>query len=393
MDLLAEGAALLPALQSLRRELHRDPEVGLQLPRTQQRVLDAIAGLDLDITVGTATSSVVAVLRGGLPGPVVLLRGDMDGLPVAEQTGLDFASDNGAMHACGHDLHTAGLVGAAHLLAAHRDELPGTVVFMFQPGEEGYNGASIMLGEGLLDVAGARPVAAFAAHVAPGPYGVFATRGGPLMAGSSELSVTVRGAGGHGSMPFTAADPVPALAEIVTGLQTMTTRAFDVFDPVVVSVTMLEAGTAVNVIPDRASLRATVRTLSQASVDKLIERTRALAEGVASAHGCTADVDFDVLYPVTVNDRFETERSVDTLRSLLGEERVQLAERPAMGSEDFAFVLQEVAGTFLMVQCSPPGLDSSAVAFNHSPFVLFDDAILGDLAAALAHLAWSRLHA
>ncbi|MCT9820841.1 M20 family metallopeptidase [Microbacterium sp. W1N] len=393
MDFRAEGEALLPDLQALRRQLHRDPEVGLDLPRTQQTVLDALADLDLEIARGTDTTSVVAVLRGARPGPVVLLRGDMDALPIVEQTGLDYASHNGAMHACGHDLHTAGVVGAARILAGHRDELPGAVVFMFQPGEEGCNGASIMLREGVLDAAGEKPVAAYAAHVAPGEFGVFGTRPGTVMAGSNALSITVNGRGGHGSMPHTATDPVPALAEIVTALQVMATRDFDAFDPVLISVTMLQAGNAQNVIPEKASLRATVRALSDAAVERLIARTRELAEGIAAAHQCTADVDFEVLYPVTVNDPAETEASVSALRELFGDERVAVLPNPAMGSEDFSFVLGEVPGTFVMLQASPPELDAATLAVNHSPFVVFDDRVLGDQAAALAHLAWTRLHA
>jgi len=393
MEFVAEAAALLPDLQKLRRELHRDPEVGLDLPRTQKRVLDALDGLDLEITLGEKTTSVVGVLRGGRPGPTVLLRGDMDALPIQEETDLEFASTNGAMHACGHDLHTAGLVGAARLLAAHRDELPGSVIFMFQPGEEGCNGASVMIEEGVLDAADDRPVAAYGIHVAPGQFGVFGTRAGTLCAGANVLSVTVHGKGGHGSMPWTAVDPVPALAEIVTALNAMTTRTFDVFDPVVLSVTQLDASTAVNIIPASARLRATVRTLSRASVDKMIERTRAVAEGIAAAHGCTADVIFEVQYPVTVNDAAEADNAIATVRDLLGDERMLVMPQPGMASEDFSFVLEQVPGAFIMLQCSSPGTDLSTAAFNHSPTVLFDDAVLGDQSAALAALAWERLGA
>ncbi|GAA3764265.1 M20 family metallopeptidase [Microbacterium kribbense] len=393
MDFLIEGAALLPELQTLRRQLHRDPEIGLDLPRTQRRVLDAIADLGLEITLGTRTTSVVGILRGARPGPVVLLRGDMDGLPVQEQTGLAYASTSGAMHACGHDLHTTALIGAARLLAAHRNELPGTVVFMFQPGEEGHGGAEIMLEEGLLEAAGQRPVAAYAAHVAPGPFGVAGTRLGPLMAGANALTITVHGRGGHGSMPSTAVDPVPALAEIVTALQVMATRDFDPFDPVIISVTMLEAGKALNVIPDAASLHATVRTLSHASFDLVADRTKRLADGIAAAHGCTAEVELTAQFPVTVNTSPETERTIEVLRDLLGQQRVLLMPQPIMGSEDFSFVLNEVPGTFFMMMCTPPEIDVATAAYNHSPFVVFDDAVLGDLAAALARLAWDRLGA
>lgn len=262
-DFVAEAVPLLPELVRLRRALHRSPEVGLDLPQTQQAVLAEIDGLGLEVHRGSETTSVTAVLHGDTPGPAVLIRGDMDGLPVEEETGLEYASNNGAMHACGHDLHTAGLVGAARLLAGHRRELRGDVVFMFQPGEEGYAGASVMIREGLLEVTGATPIAAHAIHVAPGPMGVFHTRRGPLLAGSSNLHITVHGKGGHGSRLEASTDPVPAVAEIVLALQAMVTRRFSVFDPVVLTVTQLSAGQAINVIPAEASLAATVRTLSR----------------------------------------------------------------------------------------------------------------------------------
>lgn len=376
---------------AIRRDLHINPEIGLHLPRTQAKVLAAIDGLGLEITLGQETTSVVAVLRGATDGPTVLLRGDMDALPVKELTGLDYASTNGYMHACGHDLHTAGLVGAARLLAARRDELAGNVIFMFQPGEEGWNGAGVMLGEGLLDATGDKPVAAYAIHVGPGPNGVFMTKPGPILAGANELHITVNGVGGHGSQPHTANDPVPALLEIGTALQTMATRKFNAFDPVIISVTQLSAGEGLNVIPESASLGATVRTLSKASTDKLAAEAKQLADGIAAAHGCTADVKFVVTYPVTSNDADSVAASIKVLRGEFGEERVVLMETALMGSEDFSLVLAEVPGTFVFLSCSPEGTDLATAEFNHSPRVLFDDGVLGDQAAALAQLAWSHL--
>lgn len=390
-DFTADVAPILPELVALRRALHADPELGLDLPRTQQRVLDALAGLPLEITTGTRTTSVTAVLRGAHPGPVVLLRGDMDALPIDEETGLDYASTNGAMHACGHDLHTAGLVGAAKLLSARRDELHGSVIFMFQPGEEGHGGAKVMLEEGLLDAAGERPVAAYAIHVAPGPRGMFATRAGAVAAGSNHLVVTVQGRGGHGSQPHQTLDPVPVAAEIVLALQTFVTRRFDAFDPVVLSVTRLSTGDgAVNVIPERVELAATVRNMSAASLAILSEGLPRLIEGIAAAHGLTADVQFDTMYPVTVNDAATTADTVAVLEGVFGPERVLEMPTPMMGSEDFAFVLDEVPGTFLALTTSPPDVDLRTAEWNHSPRVLFDDAVLGDQAAALAAVAFAR---
>ncbi len=392
MSFNLDAHALRDDLVQLRRSLHREPEVGLHLPRTQQRILEALDGLGLEITLGTGCSSVTAVLRGQRPGPVVLLRGDMDALPMTERTGLDYAAVNGAMHACGHDLHMAGLVGAGRLLAARRDELPGAVVLMFQPGEEGFGGARIMIEEGVLDAAGERVAAAYGVHVATGAAGVFTTRPGPFMAGSNELEITVHGRGGHGSRPHAAVDPVPALLEIGLALQTMVTRRFSVFDPVVVTVTQLSAGAARNVIPPSASLGATVRTLSQASIDTLTIETRRLAEGIASAHGCTADVRFAVDYPVTVNDPTEAAFAQGVATELFGEERFEPAADPLMGSEDFSYVLDRVPGAYVFLGCTPPERDWTAEPWNHSPLVAFDDAVLPDQAAFLAELAWRRLH-
>ncbi|MCC3275227.1 MULTISPECIES: M20 metallopeptidase family protein [unclassified Arthrobacter] len=386
-----EAQAILPELVALRRSLHREPETGLDLPLTQEKILAALEGLDLEITLGMKSTSVVAVLRGAEPGPVVLLRGDMDALPVAELTDLDYASTNGNMHACGHDLHVAGLVGAARLLSAQQEDLSGSVVFMFQPGEEGHDGASAMIAEGVLDAAGQRPVAAYGIHVRPGPLGVFRTKPGTLMAGANELRITVKGSGGHSSQPQTAIDPVPALTEIATALQTMTTRRFSAFDPVVLTVTQLSAGEAINVIPDTASLGASVRTLSEESLDRVIIESKALAEGIASAHGCTAEVDFTIRYPVTTNDAGRTREAVTGLREIFGEERVQESRDPLMGSEDFSLILNEVPGTFIFLGATPPSLNPVTAAWNHSPRVVFDDSVLGDQAAALAQLAYNQL--
>ncbi|WP_425554068.1 M20 metallopeptidase family protein [Kribbella karoonensis] len=389
---VAEGAGVLGGLVELRRVLHREPEVGLVLPRTQQVVMDALAGLPLEVSTGHEVTSVVGVLRGGAPGPTVLLRGDMDALPVVEETGLEYAAENGNMHACGHDLHTAGLVGAARLLSAHREELHGNVIFMFQPGEEGLGGAGYMLREGLLDATGDKPIAAYALHVwAQAAKGVFQLRPGTMMASSNQLHITVYGKGGHGSMPATTLDPVPVVAEIVLALQVYVTRRVDVFDPVVVTVTQLEAGVAINVIPNSARLGATVRTLSEAMLEQLTHDLPALAERIAAAHGCTVDARLNPQYPVTVNDAGRTAETTEVLTGLFGAERVERLPDPLMGAEDFSMVLQEVPGTFAMVGARPDDVAAGEAPSNHSSVVRFDDAVLGDNAAALAELAARHL--
>lgn len=397
IDLVAEGQALLPALQELRRDLHAHPEVGLDLPHTQAAVLTALEGLPLEITTGVETTSVVAVLRGTGPGrpeegaQAVLLRGDMDALSIEERTDEPFRSENGNMHACGHDLHTAGLVGAAQLLCGYRDQLDGDVVLMFQPGEEGFNGASVMIREGVLDAAGVRVSAAYGVHVLVRENGLVATKPGTLQAGSQVLKVTVHGEGGHGSQPHNANDPVPAIAEMVGALQTMVTRKFNVFDPVVMSITRLSAGDMLNVIPASASLGATVRTLSDESGARFGEEATRVAEGIAAAHGCTAEVAFEEEYPVTVNDAVETAWVAEEVSELLGDDRMELVDNPVMPSEDFSYVLREVPGTYMMLGARRDDVPAEEQADNHSPYVVFDDSVLGDQAALLAHLAMRRL--
>jgi len=390
----SDALPLEDSLVRLRHALHREPELGLDLPLTQRRVLDALAGLPLEITPGKGLSSVTAVLRGGRPGPAVLLRGDMDALPVQEDSGLPYASRfPGRMHACGHDLHTAGLVGAAQLLAARREELAGDVVLMFQPGEEGMRGAHLMIEEGVLDAAGARVVAAYALHVTSTllPTGFAAVRPGPMLAASDAVTVRVGGAGGHGSTPHSAQDPVPAVCAMVTALQTMVTRTVDVFDPAVVTVGSLHAGSAGNVIPEHAEFEATVRTFSpetQARVRAGIERT---VRGVAAAHGVDVDVDYRENYPVTVNDPREAAFALRTAQDLLGTDRAFEAPRPLTGSEDFSFVLREVPGAYVGVGACPPDADPATAPMNHSPRAVFDDRAVLDAAVLLAELAARRL--
>ncbi|MGF1429225.1 M20 metallopeptidase family protein [Kitasatospora sp. LaBMicrA B282] len=394
-DLRTAAARLQPDLVALRRTLHQHPELGLDLPRTQAAVLDALADLPLELTLGKQLSSVTAVLRGSRPGPVVLLRADLDALPVQEATGLSYASTvPGAMHACGHDLHTAALVGAARLLAERRAELPGAVVLMFQPGEEGAGGARLMIEEGVLTAAGEPVVAAYALHVAASqlPAGLVATRPGPVLAGSDQLTFTVRGRGGHGSSPHLALDPIPAACEAVLALQTMATRRFDVRDPVVVTVGSFHAGTAANVIPGEAVFAATVRSFSPQARDRVLTEAPRLVRGIAEAHGLTVEVAHDEAYPVTVNDPGEAASAAQTVRGLFGAARFVEQPHPIAGSEDFGVVAEQVPAAYLFLGACPPGSDPATAAYNHAPQAAFDDAVLGDAAALLTALAEDRLH-
>ncbi|WP_370891909.1 M20 family metallopeptidase [Janibacter sp. GXQ6167] len=382
----------------IRRDLHRQPEIGLHLPKTQARVLSELEGLPVEITTGEACSSVTAVLRGsgGPGGPVVLLRADMDALAVQEQTDLEYRSEvDGAMHACGHDLHTAMLVGAAHLLAERRAELPGDVVLMFQPGEEMCDGAAVMLDEGLLTAAGRRPDAAFALHVFSSrlPQGTFVTRSGSMMAAADGLVVTIRGLGGHGSAPHLAIDPVTVAAECVLALQSFVTRQFDVFDPVVVGIGYFGAGDrrAPNAIPETAEFSASVRFWSERSRAHFREHAQRLVAGIAEAHGARAEIRYVEGYPVTINDPVETDLALQTLIDLVGADRVSELQTPLSGSEDFSRVLGEIPGTFVCLGAAPMGVDLAHAADNHSPQALFDDAVLLDGARAYTELATRRL--
>ena len=397
MNLLDDARARSGELGLLRRRIHQHPEVGLDLPRTSEAVQEALAGLPLEITLGTSSTSVTAVLRGtgGGPSRAVLLRGDMDALPVAERNRLDYRSTNDAMHACGHDLHTTALVGAASLLAQHRDHLRGDVVFMFQPGEEGYDGAAHMIAEGVLDAAGSRVEAAFALHATSAGLvrGIFSSRPGPVLSASHKLRVTVHGVGGHGSAPHRARDPISAAAEMITTLQTMVTRRFDMFDPVVISVGMVQGGSRANVIPETAFFVATVRSYSESNAALLEEIVPAVLKGVAQAHGVEVDVDLSPEYPVTVNDADEYLFAKNALVELLGDERFFIAPNPNSPSEDFSRVLQQVPGAFLMWGACPPDRDPVSAPLNHSPLAEFDDSTLPEAAAVYACLAIERLKA
>ena len=395
---LDSGERMLPDLVALRRRLHAQAEIGLHLPLTQTALLEELAGLDLEITTGDSLSSITAVLRGGLPGPTVLARGDMDGLPITEATGLDFAATTGAMHACGHDLHMAGLVGAARLLADRRAELPGTVIFMFQPGEEGYAGGKLMLDEGVLTAAGSAdgdaPVAAFAIHVdCVTPNRAFVTKSGSIMASASGMTFTISAAGGHAASPHLGVDPVPVAAEIVLAIQSFVARRVPVTDPAVISIVHIQSNSeAPNVMPSAVELRANIRTLSKKTLDLVSDELPALVEAIAAAHRCTASSAFTPSYPVTYNDPAETAAVLSILDEVHGAERVIRLPAPSMASEDFAYVLEEVPGTLLFLGAMPVDQPAAGAPAMHSDRAVFDDSVLGLQAATLADLVWRRLH-
>ncbi len=387
--LLAEASDLLPDIVDLRRRIHAEPEIGLDLPKTQEKILASLADLDLEIVTGKETSMVVATLRGASEGPTLLLRGDMDALPMPEDTGLPFASDYpGVMHACGHDAHVAMLAGAAHLLAARRDELKGNVKFFFQPGEEGYHGAEFAIKEGLLE--SPKVDGAFALHIAPNmTSGELATKPGPMLAAADEIAIRVVGSGGHASMPHIAVDPVPVACEIVLALQSHITRTVDVFVPAVLTIASIHGGTAYNVIPEDVNLLGTLRTVSAESRESLHDSLERVAQGVAAAHNCTVEVTIKKGYPPTINDPEFTAMAVSVLSETIGE--THLMDAPIMAAEDWSYILQKVPGCMASIGVCPPGVSPDAAPACHSNHMILDEEAMAVGIASHAAMALSYL--
>lgn len=376
--LLEAARAILPQLVDVRRRLHRVPELGLQLPQTQAIVAAELAAMGLEVRMGGTTTSCVAVIEGAHPGPAILLRADMDGLPLHEDTGLDFASETGqTMHACGHDTHMTMLLGAARLLLDRRDQLAGRVLLMFQPGEEGFKGAEYMLDEGLLEdgphgIAGVER--AFAIHITTHlADGVVGLRGGSLMAASDRLVGVVRGRGGHASAPHNAVDPITAAADLVLQLQTAITRNVDVFDPTVLTIARIAGGTTNNIIPERVEIEGTLRCVSDATRARMHALIARVAAGVGATHGVEISLEIDAGYPLLSNDPDVAEWILDLARQLGGDEAAERFTSPIMGAEDFAYVTQRVPGAMAFLGARFPGQSEEEAAPNHSNVVVFHE--------------------
>ncbi len=386
IDLLDSARGLAPEIVALRRAIHAEPELGLHTPMTRDKVRAALADLPLTWREGPSTTGLVATLKGGAgAGRRVLLRGDMDALPMPEETGLPFASTiEGAMHACGHDAHTAMLAGAARLLCARADSLAGDVQFMFQPGEEGWHGARFMLEDGLIDPL---PQAAFALHVMPNaPHGVVAGRAGPLLAAADQLEIVIEGRGGHASMPHQTLDPVPVACEIVTAMQAMVTRRFNAHDPVVVTIASIQAGSAHNVIADRVLMKGTMRSLSPGHRAALKDAIELLVVGIAGAHGLNAEVKVIEGFPVTVCDARAVDFGEAVTRELFGAEAFMRLPDPIMGAEDFAYVLEKAPGAMFFLGVAQAGDDWAHCCGIHSTRMMVDESVLPLGAALLAAL-------
>ena len=350
MPVLNRAAELADLVTGWRRHLHTIPELGFDLFETSGFIESRLKEIGCDeIHTGWAGTGIVALIRGARGnGPTIGLRADMDALPILEATGADHASQNpGRMHACGHDGHSAMLLGAAQYLAETRN-FAGTVALIFQPAEEDGGGGNVMVREGMMERFGITRV--FGLHNAPGiPLGHFATRPGPIMASTAEFDITVTGLGGHAAHPHETVDPVVAGCQIVSALQSIASRNADPVESIVVSVTRFHAGDAYNVIPQEAKISGTVRALKPELAKLGEERLKAIATAVAAAHGATASIHYDANYPVTVNHPRETRIAAEVAQSIAGSGNVEAAMPPTLGGEDFSYMLEARPGNFTFI--------------------------------------------
>ncbi|HFC10555.1 MAG TPA: amidohydrolase [Chloroflexi bacterium] len=371
IDFRSEAEALFDYTRSLRRDFHRHPELGIQEHRSAAIVARELRSFGLEVTEGVGQTGVVGVLRGASEGPTVLVRADMDALPIQEETGAEYASENpGVMHACGHDGHMAMGLTVARLLAAHRDALRGTVKFVFQPAEEGLGGAEGMVNDGVLEGVDY----ALAMHLwNEKPVGWLGIADGPTMAAADRFQVRIVGKGGHGAQPQATEDPVLAASQVVTALQSIVSRHVDPLEAAVVSVTMFQAGTAFNIIPTDARLEGTIRTFAPEVTREVRTRFHRTVHGVAQAMGCRAEVALDLLTPAVINDP-RVAALVRTAATEALPDAVIDAHARTMGSEDMALMMYDIPGCYFFVGSNNPakGLDAP----HHHPRFDFDEAAL-----------------
>ena len=398
--------ALEPKIIAWRRDIHQNPELSNREVRTSKLVADQLRKLGIEVKTGVAKTGVVGLLKGGKPGPVVALRADMDALPVIEESDLPFKSTVkteylgqpvGVMHACGHDAHVAILLGVAEALAGARDQIPGTVKFIFQPAEEGpppgeTGGASLMVAEGVLE--NPKPAAIFGLHVISGiPSGMITYRAGPLMASADWLYITVKGKQTHGAWPWSGIDPVVTSAQVVTGLQNIVARQIDVSkEPAVVTVATIHGGTRKNIIPEQVEMTGTIRTFDEGMRQDVHARIKHISESIAEANHAHADVKVEKAVPVTVNDPALTEKMIPTLKRIGGDGGSRPQQR-VMVAEDFSYFQEKIPGMFYFVGITPKDQDMAAAAPNHSPRFHIDESGLLQGARSLAALAVDFLSA
>jgi len=393
-DIAAGTQRVTPRVVAWREDIHQHPELGTQEVRTSKLVADHLRSLGIEVRADVGGHGVVGVLRGGKPGRVVALRADMDALPVTEQVNVSFKStvratyngqDVGVMHACGHDNHVAILMGVADVLAGMRAELPGTVVFLFQPAEEGPGGAKPMIDAGALD--NPKVDAVFGLHVVPDSLGHVGYRAGPMMASSNEFTIVVHGKQTHGARPAGGIDPIVVASEIVLAAQTIVSRQIDLSESMaVLTFGIFNAGIRNNIIPDSAYLNGTIRTLDPAVRQQVIQRLERTATHIAEASGATAVVHVDSGYPVNVSDRALTARMIPTLQWAAGATNVH-EMGVNLASEDFSYFAQRVPGMFVNLGIVPPGEDPAKAPANHSPLFFADERALPVGVRTMAGLA------
>jgi amidohydrolase len=387
LDSLADE--LEPKVIAWRHDIHEHPELGNREFRTSALVADHLKALGFEVQTGVAHTGVVALLKGGKPGPVVALRADMDALPVTEEVDLPYASkvkatwagkETGVMHACGHDTHVAILMGVAEALAKVKDQLPGTVKFIFQPAEESPppgedGGAALMVKQGAMENPHVDVV--FGLHItSAAETGVIGYRPGPFLAAMDILKITVQGRTTHGSAPWTGVDPIVASAQIVLGLQTIVSRQVNLTqEPAVITIGGIDGGNRFNIIPDKVEMVGTIRTFDEKMRDDIHKRVKLTVESIAAASGATATVVIDKPYNVTINEQALTERMLPTLQRVAGEDNVKLRAK-ITGSEDFSFFAQQAPGLFIFIGGSPKGTDMSKVAYNHSSHFFVEDSAM-----------------
>ena len=387
-DFLNEARALFEYSRSLRRDFHRHPELGFQEVRTAGIVARELNSLGLEVRVGVGKTGVVTLLEGARPGPVLLLRFDMDALPIVEETGADYASETpGVMHACGHDGHTAIGLTVARLLHVHRQEMLGTVKMVFQPAEEGLGGAQAMLEDGVLE--NPEPDRSLSLHVwNDEPLGWLGITPGPAMSAAEIFSVKIVGKGGHGASPHLAIDPVLAASQVVSALQGIVSRNVAPLKSAVISVTAIRGGDAFNVIPSVVDLQGTIRSFEPEVRRRVLDRFEQVVTGVAQAHGCQAEINLRHITPAVVNDAQVTARVQQAAARLLPESRLDFNQR-TMGSEDMAYIMERVPGCYFMVGSAnaEKGLDAA----HHHPRFDFDEEALVRASALMAASAWDLL--
>ena len=391
-SIVSDARAMAAELVKIRRHLHQIPEFGLQLPKTQQFVLSQIRDLG-EITLGKKLSSIVLLIDSGKPGPTVILRSDMDALAVIEEAEVEYRSANGFMHACGHDLHMAAAIGAAKLLSARKQQWRGKVSIWFQPGEEGHGGADMMIEEGALEI-GADPVASYGLHVFSSmPLGVFAGRAGALMASASGVVVTVKGQGGHGSMPWLAKDPIIAAVSMIASLQDFVAKKLSPLQPVIINVGWVKAGdeSTTNVIPETARFGATIRTFSDESLEQVRDLLPAHLDSIAKTHEVSVSHHFDPASMVVNNNPENFELSKKVAIENFGADRFSELENPMTGGEDFSSILKRIPGNFIFLGACPEDVDYETAPTNHSTQAVFDDVVIADGAAWLASMALEHL--